>query len=173
MPFAAQCNACSSRLTFLCCTGCFCSIGGCQECLGLSAADVEESLRQGRTCQDSTLDLVGGTPTGAVRVSVGYMTDPAGAADRLLGFVTKHFVDQINPRAVSRGDGGHAEEEELEEGGGGRDLSGSTLRGPSCAPSEVYLHSIFVYPIKSCAGGLPLLTSCHYACDVVVYTACD
>lgn len=44
--------------------GCFCNVGGCQEALGLSAADVEYNYSIGRVCSDTGHDIVNGTHTG-------------------------------------------------------------------------------------------------------------
>ena len=46
-------------------SGCFCNVGGCQEALGLSAADVEYNYAIGRVCSDSGHDIINGKPTGA------------------------------------------------------------------------------------------------------------
>jgi len=55
-------------------TGCFCNIGACQYYLGLDE-DAMDAIykRAGRICGDY-FDLIDGKPTGAVRVSFGYMT---------------------------------------------------------------------------------------------------
>lgn len=55
-------------------TGCFCNIGACQYYLGLDG-DAMDAIykRAGRICGDY-FDLIDGQPTGAVRVSFGYMT---------------------------------------------------------------------------------------------------
>jgi hypothetical protein len=117
----------------------------------MRAEDVLDSLQRGRTCQDSRLDLVEGRPTGAVRVSVGYMTDPRLAAARLLGFLRRHFVDQT---------GSMQQEQEQEPDLAPRSAtdsedaatSSSSEASSSAPPGGIYLHSIYVYPIKSCAG---------------------
>jgi hypothetical protein len=44
--------------------GCFCNVGGCQEVLGLSAADVEHNYMLGRVCSDAGHDIINGKPTG-------------------------------------------------------------------------------------------------------------
>ncbi|XP_016986817.1 molybdenum cofactor sulfurase [Drosophila rhopaloa] len=55
-------------------TGCFCNIGACQFYLDLDE-DAMDAIykRAGRICGDY-FDLIDGQPTGAVRVSFGYMT---------------------------------------------------------------------------------------------------
>ncbi|XP_011177349.2 molybdenum cofactor sulfurase 3 [Zeugodacus cucurbitae] len=54
-------------------TGCFCNPGACQWFLRLSNADIRKQYEAGHVCSDFT-DLVDGMPTGAVRMSFGYMT---------------------------------------------------------------------------------------------------
>ena len=45
-------------------TGCFCNVGGCQEALGQSAADVEYNYSIGRVCSEAGHDVVNGKHTG-------------------------------------------------------------------------------------------------------------
>lgn len=54
-------------------TGCFCNPGACQWFLHLSNADIRKQYEAGHVCSDFT-DLIDGVPTGAVRMSFGYMT---------------------------------------------------------------------------------------------------
>ncbi|ALC48610.1 mal [Drosophila busckii] len=55
-------------------TGCFCNIGACQRHLQLTPETMDSIYkRAGRVCGDY-YDLLDGQPTGAVRVSFGYMT---------------------------------------------------------------------------------------------------
>ncbi|XP_067639765.1 molybdenum cofactor sulfurase 3 isoform X2 [Eurosta solidaginis] len=54
-------------------TGCFCNPGACQWFLHLSNGDIRKQFEAGHVCSDYT-DLVDGLPTGAVRMSFGYMT---------------------------------------------------------------------------------------------------
>uniref|UniRef100_A0A1I8N1B6 Molybdenum cofactor sulfurase n=1 Tax=Musca domestica TaxID=7370 RepID=A0A1I8N1B6_MUSDO len=54
-------------------TGCFCNPGACQGFLQLSNDDIRKQYESGHICSDYN-DLVDGVPTGAVRISVGYMT---------------------------------------------------------------------------------------------------
>ncbi|XP_055341218.1 molybdenum cofactor sulfurase 3-like [Paramacrobiotus metropolitanus] len=55
-------------------TGCFCNTGACQKYLGLTTADIKANYQAGHVCGDS-VDLVNGRPTGAVRISFGYMSN--------------------------------------------------------------------------------------------------
>ncbi|EDW06968.1 molybdenum cofactor sulfurase [Drosophila mojavensis] len=55
-------------------TGCFCNVGACQHFLQLNDETMDAIYkRAGRICGDY-FDLLDGQPTGAVRVSFGYMT---------------------------------------------------------------------------------------------------
>ncbi|XP_061390109.1 molybdenum cofactor sulfurase 3, partial [Musca vetustissima] len=54
-------------------TGCFCNPGACQWFLQLSNDDIRKQYESGHICSDYN-DLVDGVPTGAVRISIGYMT---------------------------------------------------------------------------------------------------
>ncbi|KAI7745708.1 hypothetical protein M8C21_022185 [Ambrosia artemisiifolia] len=54
-------------------TGCFCNPGACSKYLGLSHADLLSNIEAGHVCWDD-LDILHGKPTGAIRVSFGYMS---------------------------------------------------------------------------------------------------
>ena len=56
-------------------TGCFCNPGACALHLGMTPADVRQNFEAGHTCWDD-MDLIGGRPTGAVRVSFGCAPQP-------------------------------------------------------------------------------------------------
>ena len=133
----------------------------------MSAGAVLESLRAGRSCQDSRADLAVGRPRGAVRVSVGYMTFPRLAAARFLAFLRRHFLDQPRP-ARAPGTDTHTQRDTADsdtagyrQGAAASVLAGgassamvhktsAAASGPPAPP--VYLRAIYVYPIKSCAG---------------------
>ncbi|KAH8240424.1 hypothetical protein KR038_000369 [Drosophila bunnanda] len=72
-------------------TGCFCNIGACQYYLGLDE-DAMDAIykRAGRICGDYH-DLIDGQPTGAVRVSFGYMTTRQDV-DELLKMLRSSYV---------------------------------------------------------------------------------
>lgn len=44
--------------------GCFCCIGGCQEALHISADQIQQNIKKGRSCHDTTGDVIDGIPTG-------------------------------------------------------------------------------------------------------------
>jgi len=96
-------------------TGCFCSIGGCQEALSLTAQDVKVNFMLGRHCgRDSEkevreaasteewltasdfTDIVRGRHTGAVRASLGGTSKPSDCT-ALVQFLRHHFLDQVSP----------------------------------------------------------------------------
>ncbi|KAL4229526.1 hypothetical protein ACF0H5_012566 [Mactra antiquata] len=54
-------------------TGCFCNIGACQKYLNMSDDQIKHNFDAGHVCGDDR-DLVDGKPTGAVRISFGYMS---------------------------------------------------------------------------------------------------
>ncbi|XP_054728381.1 molybdenum cofactor sulfurase [Anastrepha obliqua] len=54
-------------------TGCFCNPGACQWHLRLSNADIRKQFEAGHVCSDYT-DIIDGVPTGAIRMSFGFMT---------------------------------------------------------------------------------------------------
>ncbi|XP_014225318.1 molybdenum cofactor sulfurase 3 [Trichogramma pretiosum] len=71
-------------------TGCFCNPGACQRHLQLSNDDILNNYNSGYTCGGST-DLINGYPTGAVRVSFGYMSTEKDIQSLLLMLV-KCFI---------------------------------------------------------------------------------
>ncbi|XP_061413417.1 molybdenum cofactor sulfurase isoform X1 [Lethenteron reissneri] len=80
-------------------TGCFCNTGACQMQLGISNGDVKKNLQAGHVCGDN-MDLLDGRPTGAVRVSFGYMSTFHDAA-RLIRFITQCFVEERLPSTAA------------------------------------------------------------------------
>ncbi|KAK9937511.1 hypothetical protein M0R45_014294 [Rubus argutus] len=54
-------------------TGCFCNPGACAKYLGLSHLELLSNVEAGHVCWDDN-DIIHGKPTGAVRVSFGYMS---------------------------------------------------------------------------------------------------
>ncbi|GAV05732.1 hypothetical protein RvY_15813 [Ramazzottius varieornatus] len=104
-------------------TGCFCNTGACQKYLSLSAQALLDNFHAGHVCGDN-VDLVNGIPTGAIRVSFGYMSVQADA-DAFLQVIRDVFVE--NSRDVSQ-----------------------SLSSVSQEHGE--LASMFIYPVKSCRG---------------------
>eukprot|EP00922_Rhytidocystis_sp_ex-Travisia-forbesii_P065421 GHVS01097215.1.p1 GENE.GHVS01097215.1~~GHVS01097215.1.p1 ORF type:complete len:867 (+),score=60.91 GHVS01097215.1:229-2829(+) len=71
-------------------TGCFCNPGACQDYLGLTAADIEETSSTRESCSDPDSNQKRKV-LGAVRVSVGYLST-FNDVDRFLQFVRQTYV---------------------------------------------------------------------------------
>lgn len=54
-------------------TGCFCNPGACSKYLELTHTELYSNFQSGHVCWDDN-DIISGRPTGAVRVSFGYMS---------------------------------------------------------------------------------------------------
>ncbi|XP_057765284.1 molybdenum cofactor sulfurase [Salvia miltiorrhiza] len=111
-------------------TGCFCNPGACAKHLGLSHSDLLSNIEAGHVCWDDH-DILNGKPTGAVRVSFGYMSTFEDAM-KLLKFIKSSFVPQLTHNIF------------------GEEPSSAT-EGVE-RTSRYFLKSITIYPIKSCAG---------------------
>ncbi|XP_032687894.1 molybdenum cofactor sulfurase 1 isoform X2 [Odontomachus brunneus] len=72
-------------------TGCFCNPGACQRHLCLATETILKNYEAGYVC-GGTVDIVNRKPTGAVRVSFGYMSTIQDVETVLL-MITKCFVD--------------------------------------------------------------------------------
>ncbi|EPS65546.1 molybdenum cofactor sulfurase, partial [Genlisea aurea] len=105
-------------------TGCFCNPGACVKFLGLSHSDLLSNIESGHVCWDD-YDILRGNPTGAVRVSFGYMSTFEDAK-KLLKFIEESFASPSS-------------------------FHGHNV-GVERAAKTVCLKSITVYPVKSCAG---------------------
>jgi len=73
-------------------TGCFCNPGACQRHLSLSSKEILQNYQVGYTCGGAA-DLINGRPTGAVRISFGYMST-IGDVRAVLLMITKCFIDK-------------------------------------------------------------------------------
>mmetsp|Transcript_6688 Transcript_6688/g.10225 ORF Transcript_6688/g.10225 Transcript_6688/m.10225 type:complete len:873 (-) Transcript_6688:43-2661(-) len=104
-------------------TGCFCNPGACQTHLGLSKEAIKKNLKAGHVCWD-TNDVIDGIPTGAIRVSLGFMTTLQ-EIDRWIEFLKTNFINQTK-------------------------LSSPTKQKLVSRPCK--LSRIIIYPIKSCTG---------------------
>ncbi|KAG2761835.1 Molybdenum cofactor sulfurase [Phytophthora cactorum] len=113
-------------------TGCFCNPGACQHYLGLKESDLMSNIAAGHVCGDD-IDVVNGLPTGAVRLSLGYMTTFEDI-EAFVEFTSKYFVCTTAPAEVT-------------------DImvpsSSISSRPVSKGP---YLCKLTLFPIKSCAG---------------------
>ncbi|EEY68134.1 molybdenum cofactor sulfurase, putative [Phytophthora infestans T30-4] len=80
-------------------TGCFCNPGACQHYLGLKESDLVSNIAAGHVCGDG-IDVVNGLPTGAVRLSLGYMTTFEDI-EAFMAFTSKYFVCRTAPTEVT------------------------------------------------------------------------
>lgn len=71
-------------------TGCFCNSGSCQRHLLSTNKEIKEIYKAGHVCGDE-LDIVGGKPTGAVRVSFAYF-NTFKDIDKLIAMICQCFV---------------------------------------------------------------------------------
>jgi molybdenum cofactor sulfurtransferase len=111
-------------------TGGVCNPGGVAASLGLSADDLKSNFAAGQRC-GVELDNQNWKPTGVIRVSLG-PENIISDVDSFLAFIADVFVEREAP---------------------GNLLSGSScLLGLTPQPSSFYVHSLSVYPIKSCCG---------------------
>ncbi|KAF3438269.1 hypothetical protein FNV43_RR21030 [Rhamnella rubrinervis] len=111
-------------------TGCFCNPGACAKYLGLSHLDLLSNIEAGHVCWDDN-DILNGKPTGAVRVSFGYMSTYEDAKS-FVDFVRRSFVD-LPDWSIN----------------GCRLKQGYETRHSA---ASFYLKYIIIYPIKSCGG---------------------
>ena len=107
-------------------TGCFCNPGACQSALQLSVTDVKRNYEEaGHVCGDQ-VDLIGGRPTGAIRISFGKESIWEDM-ETFISFIDRVFVSRAETLCEndSRWDG---------------------------KPREVLLQELCIFPIKSCAA---------------------
>uniref|UniRef100_A0A1J3IJS7 Molybdenum cofactor sulfurase n=1 Tax=Noccaea caerulescens TaxID=107243 RepID=A0A1J3IJS7_NOCCA len=119
-------------------TGCFCNPGACAKYLNLSHSDLLSNVEAGHICWDDN-DVINGKPTGAVRVSFGYMSTFE-EAKKFIDFIISLFVSP--PKKIGNG---------IPVSGKFTQLPTEELESKESIPSY-YLKSITIYPIKSCAG---------------------
>ncbi|CAN7098649.1 unnamed protein product [Brassica rapa subsp. narinosa] len=119
-------------------TGCFCNPGACAKYLDLSHSDLLSNVEAGHVCWDDN-DVINGKPTGAVRVSFGYMSTFE-EAKKFIDFIVSSFVSP--PTKIGNG---------IAVNGRFAQLSSEELESKESNPGY-YLKSVTIYPIKSCAG---------------------
>ncbi|KAL0912300.1 hypothetical protein M5K25_018264 [Dendrobium thyrsiflorum] len=117
-------------------TGCFCNPGACAKFLGLSHLDLLSNLEDGHVCWDD-VDVLHGKPTGAVRISFGYMSTFEDA-EKFLTFLMTSFITKTSMLKVLYPSEAKAN--------AFTDVRRRQLEG------GVRLKSITIYPIKSCGG---------------------
>lgn len=109
-------------------TGGLCNPGGIAAALELSPWEMKENFSAGQRCGNEN-DIMGGKPTGMIRVSVGApstITD----VDRFLDFMKEFFV----------------------EGEDAESPLAPLVPMVESEDSQFYVESLNIYPIKSCAG---------------------
>ncbi|KAL0025505.1 hypothetical protein WJX77_007273 [Trebouxia sp. C0004] len=72
-------------------TGCFCNPGACARHLGITASQSKRNFEAGHVCWDDN-DIIDGRPTGAVRVSFGWMSSLQDA-QAILTFLQTCFLN--------------------------------------------------------------------------------
>jgi len=128
-------------------TGCFCNPGACQEALGLTLEETKAQLAAGHVCWDEN-DLVEGRPTGAVRVSFGYMSTWEDVT-ALLHLLDKYFVSKTTttPAVPSA-----TFVPSLSLSMPSLSSCGQSSPSPALLTSQPRLGGILLYPIKSCGA---------------------
>jgi molybdenum cofactor sulfurtransferase len=116
-------------------TGCFCNAGACQLYLNLTLQDIESNIQAGHVCGDDK-DLVDGRPTGAVRVSFGYMS-LMDEVDTLMRFVERYFVVRDMSATEPYGNANPSE---------------SRQQSHHHPQQQPFIRAMYVYPVKSCFG---------------------
>ncbi|CAH2037341.1 unnamed protein product [Thlaspi arvense] len=119
-------------------TGCFCNPGACAKYLDLSHSDLLSNVEAGHVCWDDN-DVINGKPTGAVRVSFGYMSSFEDAK-KFIDFIISSFVSPT--KNIGNG---------IAVSGRFTQLPSEELESRESSPSY-FLKSVTIYPIKSCAG---------------------
>lgn len=115
-------------------TGCFCNPGICQRYLKLSDEMVLTNFQAGHICGDE-VDIVNNVPTGAIRVSFGYMSTYK-EVDDLIKVITDCFLTK-RLRTVELHNGLNAI------------IEPSNQKEEKC-PMTVQLKEINIFPVKSC-----------------------
>ncbi|EXJ96399.1 selenocysteine lyase [Capronia coronata CBS 617.96] len=109
-------------------TGGLCNPGGVAYHLGLSTEEMQRNYAAGQRCGGDN-DIFGGKPTGAIRVSLGPMSNLKDV-ETLVSFVHEFYVDSCLPLSTSI----------------------PTYSLPSQPTGSFFVESLSVFPIKSCAA---------------------
>ncbi|XP_059179116.1 molybdenum cofactor sulfurase-like [Physella acuta] len=152
-------------------TGCFCNIGACQKHLNLSAQLIKDNFAAGHVCGDN-MDLINGRPTGAVRISFGYMSTISDARV-CLRFIADSFLENPTPipqfpdpvwyRKNETADVGLNESQHstkiikdekihAEKSFHNQEETTAASVSKSCNEKVRKLTDIFLYPVKSCGA---------------------
>ncbi|OJJ44521.1 hypothetical protein ASPZODRAFT_153458 [Penicilliopsis zonata CBS 506.65] len=111
-------------------SGSLCNPGGTALSLGWSSSELRRNYSLGLRCGDEH-DVMGGRPTGALRVSLGAMSNMKDV-DTLVGFIEEFYVDSSTRPIIP--------------------ITPLLNRGDSTDRSRFYVESLCVYPIKSCGA---------------------
>jgi molybdenum cofactor sulfurtransferase len=107
-------------------TGGVCNPGGIASALGLAPWEMRQNFSSGFRCGTDN-DIMAGKPTGVIRASLGAMSTISDV-DSFVDFIAEFYRDISSPPRVS-------------------EVTGSLQDSP-----PLYIHSISIYPIKSCGG---------------------
>ncbi|KAK1834662.1 molybdenum cofactor sulfurase [Podospora conica] len=107
-------------------TGGVCNPGGIASALGLEPWEMKRNFSSGFRC-GSENDIMGGKPTGVIRASLGAMSTVSDV-DSFVEFIREFYLDESVPANSPK----------------------ATVRRRDT--SRLHVHSIHVYPIKSCGG---------------------
>lgn len=108
--------------------GCMCNTGACCAVLGFSDGDVAANYAQGHRCGDEK-DLIHRKPTGVVRISFGWASLPQDA-DSIVQILRNHVCVSLRCHEIVPEVGRHVRERS----------------------QRFIIDSLYVYPVKSCAG---------------------
>ncbi|KAI0117418.1 molybdenum cofactor sulfurase [Daldinia grandis] len=108
-------------------TGGLCNPGGIASSLSLEPWEMKNNFSSGFRCGTEN-DIIGGKPTGVIRVSLGAMSTISDV-DKFVEFITEFYRIEDTPKLVFP-------------------IPIPILQ----SPSDLYLKSITVFPIKSCGG---------------------
>ncbi|KIX97788.1 uncharacterized protein Z520_06566 [Fonsecaea multimorphosa CBS 102226] len=110
-------------------TGGLCNPGGIARDLGLSPDELRQNYAEGQRCGDEN-DIINGKPTGAIRLSLGAMSNMRDVAT-FVEFIKEFYVDR-----------GRAIQPERQP----------SVLGPTPRLQGFVVESLSVFPIKSCAA---------------------
>lgn len=105
-------------------SGGLCNPGGIASSLGLAPWEMKRNFSAGQRCGNEN-DIIGGKPTGVIRVSLGAMSSLQDVKT-FVGFVEEFFVDD-------------------------QDIPVPAVEIAS-SPGNFYIEKLSIYPIKSCGG---------------------
>ncbi|KAG7293017.1 hypothetical protein NEMBOFW57_003062 [Staphylotrichum longicolle] len=107
-------------------TGGVCNPGGIASALGLQPWEMIQNFSSGFRCGTEN-DIMAGKPTGVIRASLGAMSTVSDV-DSFVDFIAEFYQDASPIPMVTK------------------------AAGTPHGSSQLHIHSIFVYPIKSCGG---------------------